>query len=1107
MRPRPVFSGWRRPPASRTVALMLGLAVTFHAAGLGAAPAPHASSLRVSADRMGSWLPLRVSPTVSPTATFGSTQVSTYNLARAADQIASLQAEKPVTVVDGPALRVVISDATGLIAAMYPKALRGFSGSYFREYLPDTEPAGSLAVVSSNAVAVALRWSGADNARDIAVHRDGRIDTRWERPPAKALQLISSAHPYPVLAMSTSDVVRFSQLLERKRVLTPTCDRHALFGFEDLSLEVVHPGWRPLTEEIWLDPGELMYEVGRRRIAELNAANAELEGKGDPRRYIFDEMAQLCRTYLGGGAVRVVALEAGDASAAISYRVGLEGNAVLRLSDAPASPVAAAPGPLAGPGPGGMRAGVIVELESVSARVMRVYPNHFNGWKLRPLALSLENPLPAFFPVRVHNRSATAQTVTFSLESGAWLQEAALLWDGVPASIHEWNLRGDKELVFESEAGIGKAGTTVNLSVPAGRVVEAMLRVRAVEETVGPHAAKLKWRTDFGPGEADLTLTVVPDILVRLQAAGYGFSWRNFDMNRHFSSALSQCGVYFHRTRHGEMPAQEQAIRTRYHAIRRKGFLISEIVDLRGYIRARATRTEWGDSYRDRLYQKDPVDFVAAVRSLFAETADLDVCRYRLYTFDELWEILCGYKGQRFMSLPDAATLFETLLDVSRTPSWGSFMIHGVDEGLPETIATDIPQVFFYCGDDRGVAGYAEKLKRQRLKLIERWREDPELMARAGTPDPSPILSFWISARLHQDDYRSVRRHMWWLRQAGFDSIAIWAMGAFNVHHVVYGGTTGDWSAMGTAREDGLILTDRSLAVIDGRRDMQLITLVNLLRRDATGTVAEEVDAALARAFDLAQDNRFDEAAHRCRKAVSLMRPELAYLAGEDYWHPIATEPLPDPAAGETARMEAAKHIPSVRLPVVGSAGRPPPTLDGKLDNAYLEEGAALSPFRLLSGEPAEQQTQVYMTRDTDYLYVFFQCNEAAMDRVSADRTARDDSVFYDDSVEVFIRPDPTQPRYLHFVANLAGVRYDAECGERQDAEWDPDWDVAVSRKTASWSIEIRIPYDSIGRTPEPGETWRANFGRNATPGAETSSWSAAFGSFHDTDRFGRLTF
>jgi hypothetical protein len=96
------------------------------------------------------------------------------------------------------------------------------------------------------------------------------------------------------------------------------------------------------------------------------------------------------------------------------------------------------------------------------------------------------------------------------------------------------------------------------------------------------------------------------------------------------------------------------------------------------------------------------------------------------------------------------------------------------------------------------------------------------------------------------------------------------------------------------------------------------------------------------------------------------------------------------------------------------------------------------------------------------------------------------------------------------FAVNPRGARYDAlvaNRGEGEDARWDGIWEAKTSRNDDGWSLEIRIPLQSLvfdGSTRE----WGFNIQRRRQRGQEMSRWASPIrdAKITQTSRAGRLT-
>jgi hypothetical protein len=172
------------------------------------------------------------------------------------------------------------------------------------------------------------------------------------------------------------------------------------------------------------------------------------------------------------------------------------------------------------------------------------------------------------------------------------------------------------------------------------------------------------------------------------------------------------------------------------------------------------------------------------------------------------------------------------------------------------------------------------------------------------------------------------------------------------------------------------------------------------------------------------------------------------------------------------------------------------------------------------------QPTRVRLAWDERALHVRFDC---------ADRdawgtlTRRDDPLYQEEVVEVFVAPGEDDPRaYAELEVSPHGVLFDAWI-ENPDSDratlqahlgWDcpgVSWRAGSGGAQQDWWAELTLPWDSLlaaaGRPPAPlPRRWRANFyridrPRDGTP-PEFSAWSPTQASppdFHRPGRFGIL--
>ncbi|MFA6111494.1 MAG: glycoside hydrolase family 20 zincin-like fold domain-containing protein [Candidatus Latescibacterota bacterium] len=210
--------------------------------------------------------------------------------------------------------------------------------------------------------------------------------------------------------------------------------------------------------------------------------------------------------------------------------------------------------------------------------------------------------------------------------------------------------------------------------------------------------------------------------------------------------------------------------------------------------------------------------------------------------------------------------------------------------------------------------------------------------------------------------------------------------------------------------------------------------------------------------------------------------------------------------------------------PAEGAAVRvaQPPVVDGRLDDAAWDAAIPLQSYVLL-GSSARQPaagtwTKVIWTATT--LYLGTSCEEPFPERLRAEVSGYDDAVYNDDSVEIFLDPEGAGVGFAQLDVNSRGVRFDtrqygthyqrtwyATAGATQ-VDWRPEWTAQARVEPGHWTVEVAIPFDALGGTPQVGDTWGANFTRQRYAEPELSTWTPLAGeTFLQPHSFGRLTF
>jgi len=152
--------------------------------------------------------------------------------------------------------------------------------------------------------------------------------------------------------------------------------------------------------------------------------------------------------------------------------------------------------------------------------------------------------------------------------------------------------------------------------------------------------------------------------------------------------------------------------------------------------------------------------------------------------------------------------------------------------------------------------------------------------------------------------------------------------------------------------------------------------------------------------------------------------------------------------------------------------------------------------------------TNARMMYDDEHLYVAFRCDEPDIEHVHP-KTADDptgkfhEEVFPGpgDLVEIAIADDEKATTYHHIRISIVNGRWDAltKAGVEvygKDSTWTGDYKNAVVKAADHWSVEVAIPWKTLGRkAPKAGEKIKGNLIRRTnrrfnTREMEFASWS-----------------
>jgi hypothetical protein len=185
--------------------------------------------------------------------------------------------------------------------------------------------------------------------------------------------------------------------------------------------------------------------------------------------------------------------------------------------------------------------------------------------------------------------------------------------------------------------------------------------------------------------------------------------------------------------------------------------------------------------------------------------------------------------------------------------------------------------------------------------------------------------------------------------------------------------------------------------------------------------------------------------------------------------------PAPPIAPATITRDESGRAtIRAIRLPA-------PLRLDGALDEAVYASVPPISDFIQVEpqeGAPATERTEVWITFDSDHVYVSFRCFESDPARVVANEMRRDGNNLWQANDVVGFAFDTFYDRRnaFQFIVNPIGGRMDGQITERQwNGDWNPVWDAKVGRFEGGWTVEAALPFKSLRYRPGRAQIWGFN--------------------------------
>ena len=185
----------------------------------------------------------------------------------------------------------------------------------------------------------------------------------------------------------------------------------------------------------------------------------------------------------------------------------------------------------------------------------------------------------------------------------------------------------------------------------------------------------------------------------------------------------------------------------------------------------------------------------------------------------------------------------------------------------------------------------------------------------------------------------------------------------------------------------------------------------------------------------------------------------------------VERTPAPVPPATVARAEDGRISIRAVRLDQ-------PLALDGALDEDIYRTTPPVTDFVQQfprGGEPATEDTEVWIFFDNDTLYAALRCHDSRPDQMVANEMRRDHlNIWQNDNVIVVLDTFYDRRSGYFFQTNpLGGVREALVIDETTtNYDWNAVWDVKSRRTEGGWTTEMAIPFKSLRYKPAASQVW-----------------------------------
>jgi hypothetical protein len=158
--------------------------------------------------------------------------------------------------------------------------------------------------------------------------------------------------------------------------------------------------------------------------------------------------------------------------------------------------------------------------------------------------------------------------------------------------------------------------------------------------------------------------------------------------------------------------------------------------------------------------------------------------------------------------------------------------------------------------------------------------------------------------------------------------------------------------------------------------------------------------------------------------------------------------------------------------------------IDGQLDEELYRTVPSISNFIQLeptAGAPASERTELWISYDSDAVYVSVRCWDSQPERrwILTEMRRDSNTISTNENVAFWFDTFFDRQNAFEFEVNAIGGIYDSQIiNGRFNADWNPVWQRKVGRFDGGWTAEVAIPFKSLRYRPGASQTWGFNMRR-----------------------------